>query len=359
MRKLAAGVIVAAIALMIAALPSTDQAQQAVATPSGEALQAKAERVRDAFLKGSPEEFMSQFAPWVQGRFNLLHGEVPQQYAKFTDKDKEEFAKAWKNRGPGAKGSGRMTEDPDPGDMLKIQGIDDFLKLSAPQMLCFITRYYRVRGGAVTDATLNAKWILVDRSIGFEQYEEKVGKESRWLSRTRGRVTFMTPNSRDGFIVTCVAEGVEWQVIDFEYRLGLEANSVSKGLAKERWDKLGKGGLFNSARHAEGEALVSSVRGQVRVAFAKLGEAKDIRRLTGAIGTGGCGVAAAELESRYFKVRDKVASTNASAKLMCEPALDDSQDGFCVYEFKWGGGDGTFTWYDTLEDLYAAHPEFK
>lgn len=351
MRKLAAGVIVAAMALMIAATPSTDQAQQAVATPSGEALLAKAERVRDAFLKGTPEEFSAQFAPWIQGRFQLLHAEVPIEYARMSEEDKASFAKAWKNRGSEDGGRGGMRSDPDPADMLKVRELDDFLKLTMPQMVCFGLGYYRVRGGAVTQEQLDAKWFLVDRSIGFEQYEEKVGKESHWLSRTRGRVTFMMPGSRDGFIVTCVAEGVEWQVVDFEYRLAREANSMNKGTENHRWNKLGKGGLFNAARRAEGEQMIGSLKGQARVSFAKTGAAPAT--LTAA------GVTASERKGKYFNVRDKVVSDRQSGKIMCEPVAPDSEDGFCVGTFKWTGGDTTFTWYDTLDDLYAAHPEFK
>jgi len=351
MRKLAAGVTVIALALVIAALPSTDHAQQAVAIPTGEALQAKAEKVRDALLKGTPENLAAMFAPWIQGRFELNHAEMPAEYAKMSAEDKASFAKAWKNRGADAKGADRMTDDPDPADMLKIAEVDDFLKLSMPQIFCMGLGYYRVRGGAVTQELLDARWILVDRSIGFEQYEEKVGKDSHWLSRTRGRVTFMTPGSRDGFIVTCVADGAEWQVVDFEYRLGLEANSVSEGLSKQRWDKLGKGGLFSVARRAEGEQIMASLKGQARVSFAKTGAAPAT--LTAA------GVSAIERQGRYFKVRDKVGATRDSGKMMCEPMAADSEDGFGVCKFKWASGDATFTWYETLEDLYAAHPEFK
>ncbi len=348
MRKLVAGVIVAALALLIAALPSTDHAQQVVAIPTGEALQAKAEKLRDAFLKGKPEDIPVLFAPWMQGRFQLLHAEMPAEYAKMTAEDKASFSKAWKNR---ASDDGGMVGDPDPSDMLKIVEIDDFLKLSVAQVLAMQLGYYRVHGGAATLDRLDAKWFLVDRSMGFEQYEEKVGKESHWLSRTRGRVTFMTPGSRDGFIVTCVAESAEWQVVDFEYRLGPETNSVSKGMQNQRWDKLGKGGLFSAARRAEGEQMLGSLKGQARVSFAKTGAAPAT--LTAA------GVAAGERQGKYFKVRDKVASQRESGKLMCEPVAADSEDGYCVLKFKWAGGEGTFTWYETLEGLYAAHPEFK
>lgn len=348
MRKLAAGVIVAAMALMIAATPSTDQAQQAVATPTGEALQAKAEKIRDAFLKGKPDDIPVLFAPWMQGRFALLHAEMPTEQAKMTAADKASFAKAWKNR---ASEDGGMRSDPDPSDMLKIVEVDDFLKLSGAQVLAMHLGYYRVHGGAVTQDRLDAKWFLVDRSIGFEQYEEKFGKESRWLSRTRGRVTFMAAGSRDGFIVTCVAEGAEWQVVDFEYRLGPEGNSVSKGMQKQRWDKLGRGGLFSAARRSEGEQIMASLKGQARVSFAKTGNAPATLTVAG--------VAAIERKGMYFNIRDKVVSDRQSFKLMCEPVAPDSEDGFCVGAFKWAGGDGTFTWYDTLEDLYAAHPEFK
>lgn len=355
MRKLAAGVIVAAMALMIAATPSTDQAQQAVATPSGEALQAKAEKVRDSLLKGTPEEFMSLLAPWIQGRMKLRHAEMRPEFLKREAEHRAEFEKNWLRTGTSSTG-------PDPSDMLKIKTIDDFLNLTPAKLNALFIGYYRIRGGAVTEEKLASEWFLVDRAIGFEQVQEKAKSPGggSWVSRTRGRVTFMNAVHRDGFIVTCVAEGDNWQVVDVEYRLGSEESVLSKYFGDSEWRRFGPvSSSTRDARRSEGEQIMASMRGQVRVAYAKLGAAKDIKKLSGAIGTGGCGVMAAELDGKYFKMRDRVASKDASAKLMCEPTLDDSQDGWCVFEFKWGGGDGTFTWYDTLEDLHAAHPEFK
>lgn len=355
MRKLAACVIVATIALMIASLPSTDQAQQAVAIPSGEALQAKAEKVRDSLLKGTPEEFMGLLAPWIQGRIKLRHAEMRPEFMKREAEHRAEFEENWLKTGTSPKG-------PDPSDMLKIKTIDDFLNLTPAKLNALFFGYYRIRGGAVTEEKLASEWFLVDRAIGFEQVQEKSKSTGggSWISRTRGRVTFMNAVHRDGFAVTCVAEGDNWHVVDVEYRLGSEESVLDKYFGDSEWRRFGPvSSSTRDARRSEGEQILGSMKGQVRVAYAKLGGHAGINKLTGAIGKGGCGVVASELAGKYFKMRDKVASTDASAKLMCEPTLDDSKDGFCVFEFKWGGGDGTYIWYDTLDDLHAAHPEFK
>ena len=99
------------------------------------------------------------------------------------------------------------------------------------------------------------------------------------------------------------------------------------------------------ARRAEGEQILGSMKGQVRVAYAKLGAHTGITTLTGAIGTGGCGVQAAERTGKYFVVADSVSNkSNTSASLTANAQAGNSSDGGCVLTFQWGGGDGAFVW---------------
>ncbi|MBE7492835.1 MAG: prepilin-type N-terminal cleavage/methylation domain-containing protein [Planctomycetes bacterium] len=99
------------------------------------------------------------------------------------------------------------------------------------------------------------------------------------------------------------------------------------------------------ARRAEGEQILGSMKGQVRVAYAKLGGHTNISQLTGAIGTGGCGVLAAEMTGKYFNVTDSVSNkTNTGATLVATAQAGNASDGAAVLAFNWGGGDGSFTW---------------
>lgn len=97
------------------------------------------------------------------------------------------------------------------------------------------------------------------------------------------------------------------------------------------------------ARRAEGEQILGSMKGQVRVAYAKLGSSTGITKLTGAIGTGGCGVVNSERTGKYFTVPDAVTTATANFT-MTATANGTSTDGTCTLTCNWGGGDGTFSW---------------
>lgn len=97
------------------------------------------------------------------------------------------------------------------------------------------------------------------------------------------------------------------------------------------------------ARRAEGEQILGSMKGRVRVAYAKLDSHNDIRTLTGPIGQGGCGVPPEELKGKYFRVRDQVTITEQGRVLVAEPVQAES-DGVCTLTFALTGGDGKFVW---------------
>lgn len=94
------------------------------------------------------------------------------------------------------------------------------------------------------------------------------------------------------------------------------------------------------ARRAEGEQMLGSMKGQVRVAYAKLGAA-SMTTLTGAIGTGGCGVSATELTGKYFSVDNVVTPVGTTGFTL---STNTTSDGECTLTTNWGGGDGTFSW---------------
>lgn len=91
------------------------------------------------------------------------------------------------------------------------------------------------------------------------------------------------------------------------------------------------------ARRSEGEQMLGSMKGQARVAYAKLGRAPST--LNAAYANNGCNVNAGELNGQYFTITDAVGnagSLNAMAKT--------SSDGNCTHNFNWAGGNGNFVW---------------
>lgn len=95
---------------------------------------------------------------------------------------------------------------------------------------------------------------------------------------------------------------------------------------------------------AEAEQMLGSIKGQVRVVYARQGSSGNIRTLTGPREAGGCGVLPAELEGKYFRIRDQVVLTETGAILYADPTPLAKDKGICTVTFNWSGGDGVFTW---------------
>jgi hypothetical protein len=97
------------------------------------------------------------------------------------------------------------------------------------------------------------------------------------------------------------------------------------------------------ARRAEGEQMLGSLRGLVRITYAKQGTHTGIRTLTGSENIGGCGASPMELRGKYYVVRDNVESRMSGARLTCDPTTSQS-DGSGHVDFEWSGGEGRYTW---------------
>lgn len=103
--------------------------------------------------------------------------------------------------------------------------------------------------------------------------------------------------------------------------------------------------LFSSntrdARRAEGEQMLGSMKGMVRVAFAKT-DGRVPSRLTGPIEGGGSGVEASELQGKYYRILDHVSPRGAKGvALFAIPANRKSP--VIVHQFGWSDPDGTMT----------------
>lgn len=96
--------------------------------------------------------------------------------------------------------------------------------------------------------------------------------------------------------------------------------------------------------HAEGEQLLGSMIERVRAAQTRSGDPSKIRKLTGSLEEGGCGVNPDELQGKFFRVVDEVSVTQTGATLRAEALPANKEWGTCTYTFAWEGGNGEFTW---------------
>lgn len=98
------------------------------------------------------------------------------------------------------------------------------------------------------------------------------------------------------------------------------------------------------AIRAEAEQMLGSMKGQTRLAYAKLDGHDNIRTLTGPVGQGGCGIEPDELQGKYFRVRDEVTVAEIGFTLFADPISASEHKGSCAITVNWAGGDGVFTW---------------
>ncbi|MBK8206383.1 MAG: hypothetical protein IPK87_06235 [Planctomycetes bacterium] len=105
------------------------------------------------------------------------------------------------------------------------------------------------------------------------------------------------------------------------------------------------GGGSRDARRSEGEQMLGSMKNQARVAMAKT--KREPWTLTGTLEDGGCAVASAELESKYFTIDPRVqVLPDGRGRLRCYPSPEADDQAVGYLTFHWDGGDGTFEWIE-------------
>lgn len=97
---------------------------------------------------------------------------------------------------------------------------------------------------------------------------------------------------------------------------------------------------YRDGRKAEGEQMLGSAKGMVRVAIAKTERTPS--RLTGALETGGARAEPGELQGKYYRVLDHVSPRGSKgAALFAVPTRRNGS--VATLEFELHGGDGKFT----------------
>jgi hypothetical protein len=351
MYRVAAACLVAAIAIAVAMHnPSIDAQQEA---PSGDQLQAKAVKARDALLKGTPAELYDALAPWVRGRVDLLHERGMLDLEKRAARGKEQG----KTEDEVAAEVLKQMHMRDPGDVLKLRTMADLKALKPAHMLAMVTEKLAFQADKDVAERRGARWHLVDRSV-LQAEERRQFRNSMKVYKTYGTVMFASVHG-DRIEITAQADSGTWEVIDFSAKVGdweLNLNVPDPSEAQ-----LGFGP--SSAHRAEAEQMLGSLRNQTRVAFAKMGESPTTLTAEMNAREMGTGVHADELVGQYFTVRDVVLSqgnlSNSTAALIADPNPGYESDGYVMITYQWGGGEPEFQWFTTPEELEAAIETFK
>ncbi len=336
--RIGALVILAACAMTFMFAPQ--HSAQPRATEGGQ-LQGKSDTALKAMLSGTDAELYNAFAPWLRGCSDWMH-------EMWIEKMKEEAKRAAKDEEVKAKQEAEMVKwvhEHDPADRYKIRTYDDMLALKSHQLFALICGQLRLQGNDKVKERRAAKWHLVNRTV-YQTVEKN-------HTRTYGEVSFAN-RFEDVLVVHCVAETEnDWYVVDIAGQVG------SEKIKCEFPSPVAGTNLTNirDAKRAEGEQLLGSLKNQARVSYAKTGSAPST--FTGKTKDGGCDVNAAELVGKYCQVRDKVWGKGNRAALACEGTEGNESVGYCLLSFTWTGGDGTFTWYDTEEELDAAIAKFE
>ncbi|MBK8207098.1 MAG: hypothetical protein IPK87_09975 [Planctomycetes bacterium] len=341
--KLAALVILAVCALTLLLAP---QHSAQTSGAEGGQLQGKSETALKAMLSGTDAELYNAFAPWIRGSADWMHEvwvESMKEEAKRAAKDEERKAEAEAELV-------KWAHKHDPADRYKIRTYDDMIALKAHQLLALKCGQLKLQGNDKVKDRLAAKWHLVDRTVFHT--DQPVGK-NRTRIRTFGEVTFAN-RFEDVLVVHCVAETeADWYVVSITGQVGAE--EVKCEVPSPAGDAAMAG--TRATKRADGEQLLGNFKNQARVAYAKMGSAPS--NLTGKFDIGGCNMTTRELAGQYCKGRDEVWSTAKQGAIACEGTEGNESVGYCLLIFTWAGGDGTFTWYDTEEELKAAVTKFE
>jgi hypothetical protein len=339
MNKLIAAPI-ACVLIALAVWQAPGEAQFAVA--DGNALQQRADGIRSALLDGNSEQLLERIAPWMRGRIDLHH----------------EMFIAGAFEVEGARPDADLPENElksiqllDPDDTLKIRKMNDLKELKAHQILALMCGMLKLRAHKDFKVVANATWRLVDRATYTVEENVQHKGASKGL-RTYGRVVFATATGGSVEIV-CVAEGSQWQAINFKAEIGDEAASL---------DELQRIGAAFANRtegmRAEGDQQLGSMKNRVKVAYAKMGSVPD--RLTGEVNGAGAGVTSEELTGKHFKVRDKVyhGAKGDTYGLVVEPA-DRKATGYGFFTGDMlNPASDKIRWFETEEELNDAIDKF-
>lgn len=346
MRKM---IVCSFTALMLLALTAHSPAQ--AQNPGGDALQKTAAGLRDALLNGTPDELFNKLAPWMRGRVELFDERLPEQLREYKEKMPEKMREEYEKELQ--KALVEDMADRDPEGKLGVKVYDDVIKLSAAQMYSLEIGQLVLQANADLKDRRAAKWHEVERAI-YQAQEELEWDEGETVLRTYGKVGYVN-RFMDSLVVTCVADGETWQVVQFKAVIGdWDAVMDDNELMANPLNEL-EAVAAAEAKRSEAEQLMGSARNQCRVHYSKtaiepklLSDTMNGVTLEDAFG----GV--------YFSLRDKVYKKPDMSRgaIVAEPNEDDSL-GWGVLYFNYSNGDSDIEWYASEDELERALKDFE
>ncbi|MBX3475384.1 MAG: hypothetical protein KF754_13485 [Planctomycetes bacterium] len=349
MRKLIApaAVLLAGFMIFTGPAPQAQQGPRDPAQAGGEEIERKGKTVLAAFQSMSPESVFGTLAPWRRNEFDLhrarLRRDVDRKTIEWDTVDKLLHDK---RRGL------------DPARKLAVSDLAGFSNLTSAQFFGLFFGMYRLATDSEFSTQLASEWFTTRRAVGeggFDDWQRI--RMGLYISELGGYVRF---ENLDGFelVVCCVADGGTWHVQEIFFTAKSE-RPTTMDAAIEAMDKasIGLDQRLLQAKMAEGEQMLGSMRGQVRVAYAKAGAAP--KKLTGATGDTdfGAGVSKEELDGKYFKIRDTVRGSKGWGALIADPKEEGLQ--WVLVLFKYAGGGGEFRQYDSETELLAELQELE
>lgn len=318
----------------------------------GDALEKTAAGLRTALLNGSPEELFNKLAPWMRGRVELFDERLPEVLSENIEampEDKREgFEKDLHDALVEELGKG------DPEGKLGVKSFEDVLKLSAAQMYSLEIGQLKMQASPELKERRSAKWHEVDRAIYQAEEELEWDDEGESVPRTYGKVGYVN-RFMDSLVVTCVADGETWQVVQFKATIGDWHTVMDENdLMADPLTEVHGIAVIESMR-AVAEQMLGSARDMCRVQFAKTGT--EPKKLTETLQGGTLEEAFGE---DYFRLRNKVYKKPDMSRgaIVAEPTDDDGR-GWGVLYFNYSNGDSDFKWYASKEELEEALELFE
>lgn len=341
MRKLIALAAVFCILVLMFGLPAAT-AQSSAREPNGEDLERKAKSLLAALQSLSPDAVYQLLAPWRRNEVDLhrarLHRQIARKELEWAQLD-------------------RLLHDKsrplDPARKLAIASPQDFTALSSAQLFGLFFGMYRMASDSELSTQFASEWFVTRRAVGEGSFEDwHQVRLGMYLAEKGGYVRM---ENLDGFeLVVCgVADAGQWYIQEVFFKTGKSADPITLDdlLAAISKAAIGPDEERLRAKMAQGEQMLASMKGQVRVSYAKTGVRPG--KLTGVIGEKelGCGVVQSELDGKYYKIRDTVRGAKAWGAMIAEPKEEGLK--WQLILFKFAGGDGEFRQYATETELLS------
>lgn len=340
MKRRSAATLLLCVVMLLAMSPSrfAPRAQAANAPVlSGAELEKKSLVVLNALQQQSPEKLFESLAHWRRNEITLHRvslGALIQQGKVTWPMIQKTLA--------GEKGL-------DPKNEHNLSGPNDLAKLSDAELFGLFWGFKQLSSNTEAKQQLAQQWLVVGRVMGpMDAVFRDVGGLAP-ISEQGGQVTFRNADAGSVY-VRCAADADGWHVVDVrttlkDFSAGLIpsldrlASCAGRSALAQAWDP----------RVEEGEQLVFSSRGLVRVAAVQTGNRP--KSLSAPASEGGAGLGDDDISTDNYTLRDAIYGNDKVFVLVAEPKRTPGT--WIIVVDAWTGSGGTIMYLDTKEEVEA------